>query len=264
MFTLSLVAAAVVAPLVLAQDTNLGLQAIKAHFQQSHLVPDLFSTFAPTALVTLNFSAGVVLQPGQNLSQEQVAPVPTVTVQNGNTTAKYTLAMLDADTVGSKLPDGQTRHWLVNGVYIADSSVFTNASSTEVTAYAGPAPPANSGPHRYVVVLYNQPDSFHAPENLSTTGVPVSPMKWTDYVTSSGLGSLVGATYFTVEAGAHNASIPTTSSVVTQTLVSSSSGSKTSTGPASTGTIKPNGAVTLSTGGHVFAVVFLGVLCIIF
>lgn len=56
MFALSLVAAAVVAPLVFAQDATLGLQAIKAHFQQSALVPDLFASFQPTALVTLTFS----------------------------------------------------------------------------------------------------------------------------------------------------------------------------------------------------------------
>ena len=56
MFALSLVAAAVVTPLVFAQDATLGLQAIKAHFQQSALVPDLFASFEPTALVTLTFS----------------------------------------------------------------------------------------------------------------------------------------------------------------------------------------------------------------
>ena len=27
--------------------------------------------------------------------------------------------MVDADVVGSKLPDGQTRHWLVNGVTVS-------------------------------------------------------------------------------------------------------------------------------------------------
>jgi len=27
--------------------------------------------------------------------------------------------MVDADVVGAKLPEGQTRHWLVNGVTIS-------------------------------------------------------------------------------------------------------------------------------------------------
>lgn len=55
MFALSIVTAALVVPAVLAQDTSLGIQAIKAHFQQSGLDPDLFSSFEPTALITLNF-----------------------------------------------------------------------------------------------------------------------------------------------------------------------------------------------------------------
>jgi hypothetical protein len=90
MLALSLVVAAVVAPLVFAQDATLGLQAIKAHFQQSALVPDLFSSFDPSALVTLTFPGAPLyfqlaqyahpmylitgvgeLQPGQNLTRER-------------------------------------------------------------------------------------------------------------------------------------------------------------------------------------------------
>ena len=78
--------------------------------------------------------------------------------------------MLDAGTVGETLAQGQTRHWLVNGVRVSgmrfihtsfflaatkqgcetSGSSVTNVSAVEVTGYAGPAPPAGSGPHRYV------------------------------------------------------------------------------------------------------------------
>lgn len=32
--------------------------------------------------------------------------------------------MLDAETVGSTLPDGVNRHWLVNGVEVTGTSIF--------------------------------------------------------------------------------------------------------------------------------------------
>jgi hypothetical protein len=83
--------------------------------------------------------------------------------------------MADADVVGTDESVGQTRHWLVNGVTLKNGDFFLvfffsftrltdwiystyypgtsglNVSTTDgvaVTDYAGPAPPAGSGPHR--------------------------------------------------------------------------------------------------------------------
>lgn len=73
--------------------------------------------------------------------------------------------MLDAGTVGENLPQGETRHWLVNGVKVSGmcippflslaavdkstGSSVTNTSAVGITDYAGPAPASGSGPHRY-------------------------------------------------------------------------------------------------------------------
>ena len=59
MHALSIVATIILAPLAFAQDPTLGLQAIRAHFTQSALVPDLFTSFQPSALIALNFEGGV-------------------------------------------------------------------------------------------------------------------------------------------------------------------------------------------------------------
>jgi hypothetical protein len=73
--------------------------------------------------------------------------------------------MLDAETVGSTLPDGVNRHWLVNGVEVTGTIFFlqlqnlglelhdlgstvTIAGGNAITPYAGPGPAAGSGPHR--------------------------------------------------------------------------------------------------------------------
>ena len=36
--------------------------------------------------------------------------------------------MLDASTVGEKLPQGQTRHWLVNGARVSGMCCYTQIS----------------------------------------------------------------------------------------------------------------------------------------
>jgi len=74
-------------PFALAQESS-DIKAIEAHFTQSHLVPDLFASFNPSALLSLDYagepnfpqiltfsfwhSSGVgVVQPGQLLTKER-------------------------------------------------------------------------------------------------------------------------------------------------------------------------------------------------
>ncbi|TFK42868.1 phosphatidylethanolamine-binding protein [Crucibulum laeve] len=233
------VLALALAPFVAAQSTDhaLDIKAIEAHFTQSHVVPDLLSSFNPSALLSLNFAGVGDVTPGQPLTKEQVGTTPVVTVTPANSSVQlsgtYTLAMVDVDAVGADISKGVNRHWLVNGVTVSSSTV-SNSSATAITPYAGPWPAAGSGPHRYVVLLYEQPSTFSAPEGFTQTGLPVAPMDFAAYVQSSGLTSLVAATYITVEEGTATASISATSAVVTSTLGQSSShGSSTASGTSS-------------------------------
>lgn len=54
------------------------------------------------------------------MTEVSAAPAVTITPADSSVslTGNYTLVMVDADVVGSKLPGGQNRHWLVNGVTI--------------------------------------------------------------------------------------------------------------------------------------------------
>ncbi|KIM48955.1 hypothetical protein M413DRAFT_21253 [Hebeloma cylindrosporum] len=239
MFSTFLVSLALL-PFAFAQE-SLDVKAIEAHFTQSHLVPDLFASFNPSALLSLDYAGVGVVQPGQLLTKEQVGPTPTVTVTPANSSVSldgiYTLAMVDADVVGSKLPGGQTRHWLVNGVTISGSTV-ANSSATAITGYAGPWPASGSGPHRYVVAIYAQPSTFAAPAAYSQPNLPVGTFDFNAYVQESGLGPLVAATYINVEEGTTTLAIPSTSAVVTSTLLPSSAvqtSSKSTTASAPSG-----------------------------
>ncbi|KAF8876516.1 phosphatidylethanolamine-binding protein [Gymnopilus junonius] len=249
MFAITLLTSLTLIPFVNAQATSLGVEAIEAHFSQSAIVPDLLASFNPSALLTLNFPVVGDVQPGQSLTQAQVAQTPTVTITPANSSTSlnstYTLVMVDADIVGSKLPQGQTRHWLENSVVI-NGSVVSNASATVITRYAGPAPAAGSGPHRYVVLLYAQPSTFKAPPAYSQSNIGVSTFDFNAYVQESGLGALIAGNYFTVEVETATVSISATSPVVSSTLpVLSTSPSSSSSSSSSSTPSKTSGASDL-------------------
>jgi len=243
MFVLPLLVSAAFAPFVLGQDQNqtLQIQAIEAHFNNSGLVPSLLATFAPTAVFSLSFQGtDGVIEPGHAFTDKtKVAPTPNLTLTGGQYSADdlFTLAMIDAGPVGSDETNGQTRHWLVNGATVTgDSAPYTVSidKGTAITQYAGPAPPAGSGPHRYVILLYTQPASFQAPDGLNTANVGVSVFDWPAYVQSSHLGDLVAGTYFTVEEGTASFTPSATSPVVTSTLPAAATSTGTNTNTATT------------------------------
>ena len=96
-----------------------------------------------------------------------VTPANSSVALSGN----FTIVMADAGPVGTDESAGQTRHWLVNGATVSNGrfcliyklldnshslyigSAPLTVSTTDavaITKYGGPAPPAGSGPHRYV------------------------------------------------------------------------------------------------------------------
>ncbi|THH08529.1 hypothetical protein EW145_g2639 [Phellinidium pouzarii] len=282
--TLSLVS------LVAAQDSALQVEAIQAQFSNAGLVPDLLSTFVPSALMNVSFDGVNAISPGQALSQSQVAPTPVVTVALANSSVSlgnnFTIVMVDADVVGTdESSKGQTRHWLVNsaslsGAYIqfklgnvtvlttvprrigtGSDETVSNSSATVITEYAGPAPASGSGAHRYVILLYTQPTSFTPPANLSSPNIGVSVFSLSDYVSSTGLEGPVAGMYFTVEVGTASFTVSATSSVVTSTLAvppsgTGGSGTSTSSGSAASASNAAVGVTSATTTG---IALFMGV-----
>lgn len=80
-------------------------------------------------------------------------PTPTVTVTPANSsvtlTGRFTIAMVDADVVGSDLSKGVNRHWLVNGVSVTGTSCsptinlpnFTKGCISQTTRFLSHLPP---------------------------------------------------------------------------------------------------------------------------
>ncbi|KAL4259916.1 PEBP-like protein [Pleurotus pulmonarius] len=201
----------------------LKLQAIQAHFKNAGIVPDGLPTFDPKAELVANYAGVGETSPGQSLTRAQVASAPTFTVTpgSGSLSGTYTLAMVDFGPVGSDQSKGVTRHWLVNGLTITNSA-FSNTSAVAITQYAGPAPPAGSGPHRYAFLLWEQPSTFTAPSAFSQPNMGVSTFDVNAYATDAKLGAVIAGNYITVEEGTATVTPSPTAAVETSTLPAAS------------------------------------------
>ncbi|KAF5324651.1 hypothetical protein D9611_004385 [Ephemerocybe angulata] len=252
-FSLPLAAGLALLPFISAQATDVDIKTIEAYFQAARIVPDYFKDFSPDATLTLNYGGIGTLKTGQKVTKEQVNSAPTVTVTPEGTDklgGLYTLAMIDLDIVGADVSAGVTRHWLVNGVKV-DGTTVNNATATAITPYAGPWPAAGSGPHRYVVVLYEQPTEFTAPEGFTGT-LPVGVYDFKDYAEKAKLGNLVAANFIEVEEGTATVSLVSTSTVNTATITASTTKAGTSTTSSGAGASptaasnNQNGAISLA------------------
>ncbi|KAG9127524.1 hypothetical protein FRC07_012676 [Ceratobasidium sp. 392] len=229
-----------IAPFAYAQNNAVQLQSIIAQFKNAGLTPDPLTTFNPSALLTATYGSSAIdagkpqtvaaVKPQPKLQLTPVSTSPDVTADG-----TYTVAMIDADIVGGSQAEGQTRHWLVNGVKATGSSApwtLDTTTGTNITAYGGPFPAEGSGAHRYMLLVLAQPSSFTAPAAPAANS-PIEKFDFEQYVKDAGLGSIVAGTYITVEQGTATASVSPTSAVDTATLsVPSTAASGSGTGTA--------------------------------
>ncbi|KAJ9125989.1 hypothetical protein QFC24_002261 [Naganishia onofrii] len=238
MFAKSFTAALVVASIsAMAQNTasEMQLAGVKANFQQAQLVPQFLPTFNPSALLNVSFGSDNI-EPGTPLAATAVSSAPTLTVIPASNfssaypeaTTMFTVAMVDADIVGTDESGNQTRHWLANNVALTsgeDGAFGLNYTTDPITNYAGPGPAEGSGAHRYVLLFIDQPSTFTAPAYLSQPNTPLGTFNFQNYLSSTGLGPIVAANYITVENGVATVTVASTSAVQSSTLVAAAAAS---------------------------------------
>ncbi|QRW27645.1 hypothetical protein RhiXN_02240 [Rhizoctonia solani] len=258
LFKTSAIIALAVAPYAFAQNEAIQLQSIIAQFKNAKLTPEPLPTFSPTALLGVTYGSAQLTLESPRLSMvESVKPEPKLTLTPVTTSpdvtasGTYTVAMIDADYVGASQAEGQTRHWLVNGVKATGTSApwtLDTSAGTNITAYA----------------------HYLRCSGYSCRQLSIEKFDFEAYVKSAGLGSIVAGSYITVEQGTATQSVEPTSSVDTATLSAPSSstsgssaatGSRTATGtaPASTST---NAAWVASLSGECGAAVLLGAIAL--
>lgn len=101
----------------------------------------------------VSYPSGVSVDLGNELTPTQVKDLPTVSWA-AEKDAYYTLFMVDPDAPSRINPKSREfRHWLV--VNIPECSV---ERGDEVTGFVGSGPPNGTGLHRYIFLVYKQPN----------------------------------------------------------------------------------------------------------
>jgi len=115
-------------------------------FEESGLLGSQLLKQVPKGLVNLNYDIHICVHMGTELTPDETVYPPTISYPGeGKSAGKFhTILLLDAEL--NKL------HWMV--MNIPGAKVH---NGTIVTAYASPNPAQNTGNHRYIVLVMEQP-----------------------------------------------------------------------------------------------------------
>jgi len=255
---------------VAADPANpLDIALVTQQFVNALITPSVVPVFDPTAVMNVTFSSVGTITTGQAIAMADVSTMPTIAVAGTaadfasggdlNTTAKYTIIMIDGDIAGATNPNGTNTHWLQNDLSFSQAVndvVSFTSTTAPVISYAGPGPASGSGAHRYTILLLPQPTDFTAPATPAA-GSSVTMISFPDYLQAAQLGNPIAGNYFTVEVGTPTVSASATSAVNTATLqVASSAASggasssvSHSAAAATTTAAKKSGAEAISAKG---------------
>lgn len=111
---------------------------------------------APRQLAEVIYPDNVAVLPGMELSPTEVKDRPSVT-WDCHADTFHLLCMLDPDAPSRCNPTmREWHHWMIGNIpecKIEEGTVYTD--------YIGPAPPENTGLHRYIFLVYKQKEPIY-------------------------------------------------------------------------------------------------------
>jgi phosphatidylethanolamine-binding protein (PEBP) family uncharacterized protein len=129
-----------------------------ANLLPSAIIP---ATFTPSVNLSVTFSS-ISPSDGSLVRVSQVKDTPTISVSSleaASPPQSFTFMLLDPDAPTPDDPKfGYWRHWVVTNISSdgLDSSDIVSAGKT-LTNYLAPGPKDESGPHRYLFLLFREP-----------------------------------------------------------------------------------------------------------
>lgn len=143
-------------------STEPGNLALTNSMEEHGIVPDVLE-IAPSHVAEVKYGEETV-NLGNELTPTQVKDPPTYINYPTEPDALYTLCMTDPDAPSRQTPKyREWHHWLVVNI------PGTDISKGEVLSeYVGSGPPKGTGLHRYVFVIYKQPNQLQADEKRLT------------------------------------------------------------------------------------------------
>ncbi|CRK48460.1 hypothetical protein BN1723_016883 [Verticillium longisporum] len=205
--------------------SSVSVQDFGTTFTADGIVPDVLASFNPTVAFyasyhTADGHGAALLAPGTELSTaEAVAPQEfsvegIANAANVSDSTRFIIVMVGPDAPSRANPTNRSiRHYLAGNFTVGTtvSSVLSTAStlvnsSAPFTSYGPPAPPAGTGVHRYIYLLYVQPEALNG-AGFDSVGLVADDRQKFDLVqfrTQAGLGPAIGGTYFTIDAAGGN------------------------------------------------------------
>ncbi|KAL0640592.1 hypothetical protein Q9L58_000256 [Maublancomyces gigas] len=192
----------------LASTSPKDLAKVAAQFKTAGIVPDVLPRFNPSALAYLTFvypnsTSSTITSPGLRIGRDDAQLPPVLSIQGLSDHKRYVGVVVDPDAPSRADPTRRSiRHYLApdlslgqSSVYVGDAKVLVNATAA-ANDFRGPNPPAGSGPHRYVFLLYVQPAGFEYSflDLADRAGFNLS-----GFAERTGMGDPVAGTYFLTE-----------------------------------------------------------------
>ncbi|ALC46813.1 CG10298 [Drosophila busckii] len=127
-------------------------------FMKHKIIPDILQV-APVEMLKVTYAGGLEVNSGNELTPTQVKSTPSLS-WTAEPFSLYTILLTDPDAPCRKEPKfREWHHWLVVNV------PGTQLEKGDVlSAYVGSGPPQGTGLHRYVFLVFKQPDKLRCNE----------------------------------------------------------------------------------------------------
>ncbi|KAL6236515.1 hypothetical protein BDW75DRAFT_250064 [Aspergillus navahoensis] len=140
-------------------------QALSTSLSQAALVPGsaplIPDDFAPTTELSISFGEKAV-NLGNLFRVSEVKSAPSISFakeENSPDSQLYTLLLVDPDAPTPDDPKfAYWRHWVISG--LTPSEGINAESARTLTEYLGPGPKDESRPHRYLFLLFREPEGL--------------------------------------------------------------------------------------------------------
>ncbi|KAG7444123.1 PEBP-like protein [Guyanagaster necrorhizus] len=189
---------------VLCQDTN--LREVKQAFDDANIPEDIDLPFDPMFLLEVSFpqtlGPAIVLKAGVQLPRNATVGPPLFAISGyGIRDGPFVIATVDPDAPTPQNPtNAQIRHFLGGNFEPSRRSpgraVLTNTTAA-ISDWRQPTPPAGSDAHRYIFLVFNQPQGFND-QTLVNATTPVALFNISAFGEAVGLGSPIAGTFMLV------------------------------------------------------------------
>jgi len=174
-----------------------------AEFKEHGVVPDVIDTWPPN-VAKVDFSTSASANLGNVLTVKDTQRMPTLYSPTENH-ALYTCMLVDPDALSRKTHEFRNYcHWVQVNVPGTGSEHVDVHKGHNVVPYMGPAPPAKSGLHRYVFLVFKQHSQVET-HNLKGFGQDQDsrksfvPEQWLRTTFGASLPTLHAANFFQAE-----------------------------------------------------------------